>query len=91
MPDKKAIEQSNYKRIVPADQNKKENRLVSACCPITQQWTIVENRKAYFSIPGGQASWWYCEECHGWHILVQRKNKVTSVNPWKFRRTNQTV
>lgn len=90
MPDKKVSEQSSYNRITSTEPDKKENHLVSACCPITQKWTIVENKKAYFSIPGGQASWWYCEECNGWHILVQKKNNVTSLTPWKFRHTTES-
>ena len=91
MQNKTVIGQSIYHRRAPAKTSQAANPPVSAYCPITHKWTVVTKRKAYFSIPGGQARWWYCEECQGWHIMIKQEDQITSVSPWKFRPTGGSL
>jgi hypothetical protein len=25
-----------------------------------------------FLLPGGQATWWHCPACGGWHVILQK-------------------
>lgn len=38
-------------------------------CPITNRPVSPDNWKQ-FSVPGGQAIWWHCSECLGWHVVI---------------------
>ena len=62
-----------------AETSQEDHPPVSAYCPITQKWTIVATQKGYFSMPGGQARWWSCEECQGWHVMMEM-----GVNPQEW-------
>ncbi len=42
---------------------------ITADCPVTNQQLRI-NIWEYFKVPGGQATWWKCPSCHGWHALV---------------------
>lgn len=48
-------------------------------CPITN--TLAQgNEQATFLIPGGQARWWHCSACLGWHIsIVDHEKKARAV------------
>lgn len=46
-------------------------------CPNTEKWLpIADSNQRFFSIPGGQATWWHCSKCWGWHILIKSINRV---------------
>ena len=40
------------------------------CCPQTKNPVAKANHQTLL-IPGGQATWWYCRECRGWHVITE--------------------
>lgn len=45
-------------------------------CPSTGDEVVGSGWNQQFSTPGGQATWWQCPSCGGWHItnLSNAKN-----------------
>lgn len=39
-------------------------------CPTTNKMAIRSDRDP-LSVPGGQATWWRCSACKGWHVSVE--------------------
>lgn len=46
--------------------------LRSIFCPQTAKFIVVEISNQ-FIVPNGQASWFQCEACHGWHVLIDNR------------------
>jgi hypothetical protein len=46
-----------------------QNLLHTMHCPTTARQVVANDMKPY-SIPGGQAIWWHCPACQGWHIQM---------------------
>jgi hypothetical protein len=44
-------------------------------CPVIREQVMANGRK-HFSIPGGQATWWHCPECQGWHVVIDKDNPL---------------
>jgi hypothetical protein len=38
-------------------------------CPVTCN-QVAANASKQFPVPGGQAIWYHCPECLGWHVFV---------------------
>jgi len=45
-------------------------RKSDAYCPQTGTW-VGKQTGQKFLLPGGQAIWWHCPACGGWHVIVQ--------------------
>ncbi|MEW5958815.1 MAG: hypothetical protein AB1801_13870 [Chloroflexota bacterium] len=46
-----------------------QNTQASAHCPLSeQQVTAGPSKRIVF--PGGQATWWHCPACQGWHLFT---------------------
>lgn len=39
-------------------------------CPATNRLTIRDDKEP-LEVPGGQATWWRCSACNGWHVVVE--------------------
>ena len=48
----------------------RQSRWVLAHCPCTGKEVVGSGWNQHFSIPNGQASWWFCPACAGWHIVM---------------------
>ena len=48
------------------------NLRVVTRCPATDKLAIRSDRDP-LSVPGGQATWWHCSACKGWHVSVEDK------------------
>jgi len=42
---------------------------ILAYCPSTQEEVVGSGWYQEFSVADGQASWWRCPACCGWHVL----------------------
>jgi len=40
-------------------------------CPVSGKPVILKNHRESIDIPHGQAIWWHCPSCYGWHILIE--------------------
>ena len=40
------------------------------CCPQIEN-PVANCDNQTFPVPGGQAIWWHCPACGGWHVVVQ--------------------
>ncbi len=47
----------------------KLNTLEPIYCPSTGKRIVAENHKR-FTIPNAQVTWFECEACRGWHIVI---------------------
>lgn len=47
----------------------KQSQWVLASCPNTGEEVVGSGWNRQFSTPDGQASWWYCPSCGGWHVM----------------------
>lgn len=43
-------------------------------CPTTNKLAIRSDRNP-LDVPGGQAIWWYCSACKGWHVSVEDREE----------------
>lgn len=50
---------------------KLQNLPQTTCCPLTKM-SVEKSNCQTFAIPEGQATWWYCSDCGGWHLILQR-------------------
>ena len=39
-------------------------------CPSTHKMAI-RSDKDPLNVPGGQATWWRCSACKGWHVSIE--------------------
>ena len=39
-------------------------------CPQTQKQVIKLDFHT-LNVPGGQATWWHCPACQGWHVIIE--------------------
>ena len=44
------------------------------CCSATGRQVTVQSWQQ-FPIPGGQAMWWQCPDCLGWHVVIGERQK----------------
>jgi len=49
--------------------NTDQNSQAIGQCPIANQ-QIATGPSKQISFPGGQATWWQCPACQGWHIVT---------------------
>lgn len=47
-------------------------------CPVTCE-QVAMNSCRQLSVPGGQATWWRCPECGGWHVVVRENLETTTI------------
>lgn len=47
--------------------------LRSILCPQKAKFIVVEISNQ-FIVPNGQASWFRCEACQGWHVLIDNRS-----------------
>jgi hypothetical protein len=40
-----------------------------ACCPVEGRQTL-SNQVKPISLEPGEALWWHCAYCNGWHIMI---------------------
>jgi len=39
-------------------------------CPQTRK-KVKNNDFQILAVPGGQAIWWHCPACRGWHVIME--------------------
>lgn len=47
-----------------------QGRWILAHCPRDGEEVVGSGLAEVFAIPDGEASWWYCPACQGWHVLI---------------------
>lgn len=52
-----------------ATSTQKLSSLEPVFCPHTGKRVVAESYKR-FDIPGGRVTWFHCEACQGWHIVI---------------------
>ncbi len=50
-----------------------------AFCPNIKRSVPITQLK-YFSISNGQAGWWHCPVCQGWHVQINNINAGSTTN-----------
>jgi hypothetical protein len=61
------------KKVTSAPQ--RQNHQLLIYCPVNCK-QVMANDWEQISIPGGQATWWHCPECRGWHVVVGQDNPL---------------
>ncbi len=56
-----------------ATNTQKLGSLKPVYCPQTGKRIVAESQKQ-FNIPNGQVTWFQCEACQGWHIVIDNLN-----------------
>ena len=72
------INQSTNEIILVYTQESQQN-LSLVFCPTSQQSVSLKQDRNPIDIPDGQAIWWHCPICEGWHISIRNLfyNNVT--------------
>ncbi len=67
---------------MPSDEKntQKLKLLRSIFCPQKAKFLVAEISDQ-FIVPNGQASWFQCEACQGWHVLIDNKSTEEVVPP----------
>jgi hypothetical protein len=55
----------------------KLNLLAPIYCTVTGKRLVAESHKQ-FDIPDGLVTWFQCEACQGWHIVIDDARPITS-------------
>lgn len=65
-----------------------ESGQYTRCCPINDKPVTVTPRQRH-SILDGEAIWWHCPECRGWHLSLdaEKKSRPNTVPPLSFEPT----
>ena len=50
---------------------KEQNHWVLTSCPSTGDEVVGSGWEKNFTTPVGQARWWKCPACDGWHIMTE--------------------
>jgi hypothetical protein len=66
--------------IEKATSTQKLNTLEPIYCPQTGKRIVAEKHKQ-FGIPSGQVTWFHCEACGGWHIVIDNANPLEFLHP----------
>ncbi len=51
----------------------REKHWILTCCPRTGEEVVGSSQSKTLPIPGGQALWWFCPACCGWHLKMIRE------------------
>ena len=61
---------------------REQNHWVLTCCPSTGDEVVGSGWEKNFSPPVGQARWWKCPACDGWHIMTEKD--ATQKDPYSL-------
>lgn len=57
-----------------------ETQKMTGLKPIVCVYTgkqIVAQSSSEFIIPNGKVTWFHCEACHGWHVIVDNNTPIS--------------
>ena len=69
----------------------RQNRWILACCPCSGEEVVGSGWHKSFSLPNGEASWWYCPACYGWHVVMGDEALVPPGEPVDHAQTKQSI
>ncbi len=58
----------------------KLNALRPVYCPLTSKLIVAEVSQM-FDIPNGRFTWFHCESCGGWHLVIDNLSPEKSATP----------
>jgi hypothetical protein len=55
-----------------------QSKRLTLHCPGSCQ-SVRADKKKQISVPGGQATWWHCPECLGWHVSIREGDEMATI------------